>query len=134
MVRSESSTVDLLVSCDLAGLLKTETMTKGANGKVMWQWCGCFCLVWVEESGLCLIPTTWAGELWTEGVNEKLLSVLHSFHVQPISSHLKVQCKTNMKMNSIASCKDDYSHFVAKEFLALCKSIGFSFFLSITIN
>lgn len=36
MVRSESSTVDLLVSCDLAGLLKTETMTKGANGKVMW--------------------------------------------------------------------------------------------------
>lgn len=36
-MRSESSTADLLVFYDLAGLLKTKTMTEGANGKVMWK-------------------------------------------------------------------------------------------------
>lgn len=47
-------------------------------------------------------------------------SVLDSFHVQPVSSHLKVHCKTIIKMNI-----DDYCHFVVKEFQVLRKLIDY---------
>ena len=61
-------------------------MTKSAKGKEIQQQSGYPCQAQDEGEGLCLIPATWASELWTEREKQKTkLSVLHSFHVQPTS-------------------------------------------------
>lgn len=61
MVRSKSSTVDLKalsVPSSFTWLVKAEPMTNGVMAGEMPQWSGSpSCSSWVEEQGLCLIPT-----------------------------------------------------------------------------